>query len=147
MIGWREWVWLPDLAGTLIKAKIDTGARTSALHAYYVEPFERDGRDWVRFGLHPRQGDTNTQVECESPVTDRRQVTDSGGHREMRYVITTRLKLGEKHLQAEITLTDRENMRFRMLWGRNALKSGFAVDSQRSFVLGGDKKRPPATEI
>lgn len=145
VIGWREWVTMPELGNAVTKAKIDTGARTSALHAYYVRPFERDGQNWVRFGLHPRQGDTENQIECEAPVVDRRQVTDSGGHKELRYVIATPLKLGNTQFDAEITLTDRENMRFRMLLGRGALKPRFVVDSQRSFVLGGDKKRPPAS--
>lgn len=146
LIGWREWVELPEFGEVTTKAKIDTGARTSALHAYYVEPFRRDGRDWVRFGLHPRQGDVDTQVECEARVVDRRKVTDSGGHAEMRYVISTRLKLGETEFTAELTLTDRENMRFRMLLGRRALKSRFLVDSEQSFLLGGDKESP-ASEL
>lgn len=143
LIGWREWVELPGYGGVVTKAKIDTGARTSALHAFYVEPFQRNGRDWVRFGLHPHQDDIDTQVECEARVVDRRKVTDSGGHAEMRYVISTRLKLGATEFNAELTLTDRENMRFRMLLGRRALKGRFLVDSNQSFLLGGDKESPP----
>ncbi|MDQ2077600.1 ATP-dependent zinc protease [Marinimicrobium sp. ABcell2] len=142
-IGWREWVNLPGLGAVVTKAKIDTGARTSALHAYYVEPFRRDGKNWVRFGLHPLQGDKDTAVDCEAPVVDRRQVTDSGGHREMRYVIATPVQLGAARFDVEVTLTDRENMRFRMLLGRTALKARFLVDSNRSFLLGGDKTHPP----
>lgn len=143
IIGWREWVSLPDFGAVVTKAKVDTGARTSALHAYYVEPFTRGGIHWVRFGLHPLQGDLATAVDCEAQVVDRRQVTDSGGHREMRYVITTAVQLGETCFDAEITLTDRETMRFRMLLGRTALKARFLVNSNRSFMLGGDAKRPP----
>lgn len=143
VIGWREWVRLPDLGQAVIKAKIDTGARTSALHAYFVEPFELEGRTWVRFGLHPRQKDTQVQIECEAPVIDQRRVTDSGGHAEMRYVIATTLVLGNTAYQAEVTLTDRENMLFRMLLGRGALKPRFLVDSDQSFVLGGSKYLPP----
>jgi hypothetical protein len=143
-IGWREWVSLPGFGAVVTKAKIDTGARTSALHAYYVEPFKRNGKEWVRFGLHPWQGDTDTAVDCEARVVDRRQVTDSGGHREMRYVIATSVQLGADRFDAEITLTDRENMRFRMLLGRTALRARFLVDSDRSFLLGGDKDRPPS---
>lgn len=143
VIGWREWVRLPALGQAMIKAKIDTGARTSALHAYYVEPFELEGRPWVRFGLHPRQKDTEIQIECEAPVIDQRRVTDSGGHAEMRYVIATTLVLGNTAFEAEVTLTDRENMLFRMLLGRGALKPRFLVDSDASFVLGGDKFQPP----
>lgn len=142
LIGWREWVELPSFGEIITKAKIDTGARTSALHAFYVEPFRRQGEDWVRFGLHPHQGDINTQVECEAQVLDRRKVTDSGGHAELRYVISARLKLGETAFDAELTLTDRENMRFRMLLGRRALKGLFLVDSDQSFLLGGDKASP-----
>lgn len=144
LIGWREWVELPSFGQAVTKAKIDTGARTSALHAFYVEPFRREGRDWVRFGLHPNQGEVETQVECEARVVDRRKVTDSGGHAEMRYVISTQLKLGEIEFNAELTLTDRENMRFRMLLGRRALKGLFLVDSDQSFLLGGDKESPPS---
>lgn len=142
LIGWREWVELPSFGQVVTKAKIDTGARTSALHAFYVEPFQREGRDWVRFGLHPHQGDIETQIECEARVVDRRKVTDSGGHAEMRYVISTQLKLGKVEFNAELTLTDRENMRFRMLLGRRALKGLFLVDSDQSFLLGGDKESP-----
>lgn len=135
-LGWREWLALPELGIDFIKAKIDTGARTSALHAYYVEPFSRDGEAWVRFGMHPRQGSSDDVVHCESPVLDRRPVTDSGGHREERYVIQTLLALGEYRVSAEVTLTDRETMRFRMLLGRTAMRGQFLVDPGRSYLVG-----------
>jgi hypothetical protein len=141
-IGWREWVSLPDLAITHIKAKVDTGAKTSALHAFYVQPFERDGMPWVRFGVHPLQASAGQVIDCEAPVKDVRRVTDSGGHAEMRPVIeTTMMILGEKRV-IELTLTDRENMMFRMLLGRSALKRRFVVDSGKSFLLGGNKSQP-----
>lgn len=142
VIGWREWVGLPDLGIPAIKAKVDTGARTSALHAYYVTPFDKDGKPWVRFGLHPLQKDSLTCIECEAPVKDVRRVTDSGGHSEQRVVIDTRLNINGAEMTIEVTLTDRENMRFRMLLGRSALKQGYWVDSGKSFLLGGNKNQP-----
>lgn len=143
LIGWREWITLTDFDATRIKVKVDTGAKTSALHTYYVTPFERNGEAWVRFGLHPLQGCTTSNIECEAPIKDRRQVTDSGGHREWRFVIETTVQLKDRQFPIEITLTDRENMRFRMLLGRSALRQGYVVDSAKSFVLGGSKSEPP----
>jgi hypothetical protein len=142
LIGWREWVALPDLGIPQIKAKVDTGAKTSALHAYYVTPFEKDGKPWVRFGLHPLQKDSLTCIECEQPIKDIRPVTDSGGHCEERVVIETLLLIKGVYMPIEVTLTDRENMRFRMLLGRSALRQGFLVDSSKSFLLGGNKDQP-----
>lgn len=138
-IGWREWLSFPGLGIDAIKAKIDTGARTSALHAFKVTPFERDGRQYVAFSIHPNQRDQDTVLDCEAPVVDRRSVRDSGGHAEMRYVIEAEICIGQHHLMAEVTLTDRDSMQFRCLLGRTALKKTFVVDSGRSYLLG---KRP-----
>ena len=136
MLGWREWVSLPELGIDRIKAKVDTGARTSALHAFEVTPFDADGKQFVRFMMHPLQRDRDTVVACTAEVVDRRRVRDSGGHSEIRWVITTRVKLGPHAWDMEATLTERDNMLFRMLLGRTALKHRFAVNPARSYLVG-----------
>ncbi len=137
-IGWREWVSLPDLNVPAIKAKIDTGAKTSALHAFFVEPYNDNGRDMVRFGLHPLQNRDDIEIICEYPVKDYRQVSDSGGHQEMRYVIETDVVLGNRSWPIEMTLTNRDSMKFRMLLGRTAM-NGIVVCPDRSFLFGRPK--------
>ena len=135
LVGWREWFALPELNIDKIKAKIDTGARTSALHAFFVEPFEEAGHEMVRFGVHPLQKRPDIEIICQCPVKDFRQVRDSGGHQEMRYVIETPVKLGEQIWPVEITLTNRDNMKFRMLLGRTAM-CGIAVYPDQSYLFG-----------
>ncbi|MBV7315404.1 ATP-dependent zinc protease [Shewanella sp. NIFS-20-20] len=135
LIGWREWGLLPDIVTTPIKIKVDTGAKTSCLHAFKIKPFTRKGQAWIRFWLHPQQ-DSTDEVICESPVFDRRYVTDSGGHKQLRYVIQSTLILGPHQFTIELTLTNRDNMKFRMLLGRRALAGRFVVDSQASFLTG-----------
>lgn len=141
ILGWREWLGFPDLGITSIKAKVDTGARTSCLHAFYVEPFERRGSSWVRFGIHPNQGENETVIHCEAPVKDMRTVRDSGGHEETRYVIETSIKVGDQTQLAEVTLTDRDLMKFRVLLGRTAIRKSYLVDPGRSY-LQGRRRRP-----
>lgn len=142
ILGWREWVELPGLGLPPVKAKIDTGARSSCLHAFETRVFDRDGQAWVRFGIHPHQGDQEAEVFCEAPVVDERPVTDSGGHTETRIVIASQLQLGNWHDVVEITLTNRDSMRFRMLLGRTAMvKGGFGVDPAESFLLGKRKRK------
>lgn len=135
-IGWREWVALPDLKVGAIKAKIDTGARTSALHAYRIEPFRRAGALWLRFELHPIQRSEATKVVCEARAVDERAVRNSGGRVERRYIIRTSLKLGEKIWPIELALANRDQMGFRMLLGRTALEGRALIEPGRSYLLG-----------
>ncbi len=136
MLGWREWVALPELNLTGIKAKIDTGARSSALHAFAIEPYRKGGQRWVMFAIHPLQKRNDMAIECHVPVKDRRLVTDSGGHKQRRYVIETRLVLGQSVINAEMTLTNRDTMRFRMLLGRTAMAARFIIDPSASYLQG-----------
>ncbi|MDB5478322.1 MAG: ribosomal protein modification protein [Alphaproteobacteria bacterium] len=145
VIGWAEWVTLPQLNLPLIKAKIDTGARTSALHAFSIETFKKRGAPWVRFQIHPLQGNRKISVTCEAPVVDRRMVTDSGGKSERRLVIETLAQIGDVTRRIEITLTNREKMAFRMLLGRQAIsKFDFLVNPAYTRML---KKVKPAIAL
>ena len=146
-LGWREWIGFPELGIKQIKAKVDTGARTSCLHAYFVEPFERDGEKWVKFGIHPQQRDTSEEVICEARVRDQRTVRDSGGHEELRYVIETLVTIGAHRLRTEVTLTDRDSMKFRVLLGRAAIRGHYVVDSARSYIQGKRKKRRKSGDV
>ncbi|MEJ2611337.1 MAG: ATP-dependent zinc protease [Candidatus Thiodiazotropha sp.] len=134
LIGWREWLSLPELGIEHIKAKIDTGARTSALHAFAVESYRDHGVSMVRFGMHPLQKNTEFERWCSAPIIDRRKVTDSGGHKETRYVIRTLATLGNYQWPIDMTLTNRDSMKFRMLLGRTAMQGHFCVDPGASFL-------------
>ncbi len=140
-VGWREWVALPQLGIGHIKAKVDTGARTSALHAFSVKPFRERGALHVRFAVHPLQKRQEPVAECSAEVSDYRWVSDSGGHREKRFVIITPVLLGDFEWPIEMTLTNRDTMQFRMLLGRTALKGRFVVHPGRSYLIG----KPPGS--
>ena len=145
IIGWREWVDLPELGINQIKAKIDTGARTSALHAFSLKPFIAEGIQKISFDIHPMQHNIHNMITCIAEVVDKRLVTDSGGHEEERFVILTPLTIAGLTKSVEITLTERENMLFRMLLGRSALRKRFIVNPARSFITNKPNKQQVAT--
>ena len=136
LLGWREWISLPDLNIDLIKAKIDTGARSSALHAFAIDPYRKGGESWIMFAIHPKQRHSDFIIECHAPIKDRRLVSDSGGHKQRRYVIETRLILGQSIITAEMTLTNRDSMLFRMLIGRTTMNNRFIIDPNASYLQG-----------
>jgi hypothetical protein len=141
VLGWREWVGLPELGISAIKTKLDTGARTSALHATQIQSFEESGQLWVSFVVQADQ-----VYSCKVRVMDQRSVKDSGGRSQLRYVIETSLKVGDQSFPIEVSLSDRTDMRFPLLLGRSALKGRFLVDSQSSFALGGHKDAPASQD-
>lgn len=138
-LGWREWVGLPELGIAHLKAKVDTGARTSALHAFHTETYRERGVLMVRFRLHPIQRRDDVVVDCVAEVADERIVSDSGGHKEQRLVIVTPIQLGQKCWPIEMTLTKRDNMQFRMLLGRTAIRKHYMIDPSLSYLQG----KPP----
>ena len=147
IIGWKEWIELPDLGIPAVKAKIDTGARTSALHVFDLQEFVVADRQMVRFGIHPLQRRKDILRFCESPVLERRRVKDSGGHIEKRYVIRTTAVMGAVSWPIDITLTNRDLMLFRMLLGRKAIENRFLLNPARSYLTGRSLAKAYKTKI
>ena len=135
VIGWREWVALPDFGIDAIKAKIDTGARTSAIHAFDIRPFTEHGVPWVSFVLRPAQRHRNPSIQCAAPVVDERKIRSSNGEQERRHVIEVEARLGETVWLIELSLTNRDELGFRMLLGREAVRRHFLVDPDRSYLI------------
>ncbi len=133
VIGWREWLSLPDLGVKKIKVKVDTGARTSSLHAFDIETYKRDGKEYIKFKVHPFQRDSEKIVNCRARIREYRKVKSSNGISELRPVILTKIQLLEEEWPVEITLTNRAEMGFRMLLGRASIRDKFLVDTGKSF--------------
>ncbi|MFC2173770.1 ATP-dependent zinc protease [Acidobacteriota bacterium] len=141
VIGWREWVALPELGIRRIKAKIDTGARSSSLHVFGMEVSEHRDRTFVQFSIHPLQRNFRKTVKAEAEVKEFRKVRSSSGHVAMRPVISATIELLGRHWEIELTLANRDAMGFRMLLGREAIRKRFLVDSGQSFYAGRPKKK------
>jgi len=136
IISWREWVSLPDLGVEAIKVKIDTGARTSSIHAFRIKEYSIDGERHVKFLLHPLQKRKKPELACSARVIDRRVITSSNGERQKRYIISTTLKMAGKHWPIEISLAARDQMGFRALLGRQAIRGRFLVNPGGPYKLG-----------
>lgn len=135
IIGWNEWCSMPEIGIPAIRAKIDTGAQTSAIHAENISPFERNGEEWVRFIVRPISFRRKLKISCEAPLLGKRTVISSNGHKQKRYVIRTKLKMGGSEWEIELTLAKRETMTFRMLLGRQALASQVLIEPEQSLLL------------
>jgi hypothetical protein len=144
-IGWREWVALPDLGIETIKVKVDSGARSSSLHAVGMKTFERDGEQWVRFKVQPIQRSKEKTVEVEAPILEFRSVKNSGGVARLRPVILTTVALLGDRWSVELTLASRDEMGFRMLLGREAFRGRFLVDGGKSYYGGKPKRQKNPT--
>ncbi|MCB0420279.1 MAG: ATP-dependent zinc protease [Bdellovibrionales bacterium] len=141
VIGWREWVTLPELNITRIKAKVDTGARSSSLHAFHLSFYKRAGKEYVKFKVHPKQRDSHKTIFCVAPVLEYRKVKSSSGHTELRPVILTELSLLGECWTIEVTLTNRDEMGFRMLLGRESFRKRFLVDAGKSYYGSKTKRK------
>jgi len=136
VVGSEEWFSFPDLGVPAIKARIDSGAKTSSMHAFNIQTFRRDGCNWVSFEVHPLQGDRKTVIRCERPVVDKRMVKSSSGVGETRYVVSATIKAGSEAWDIELTLANRDSMGYRMLLGREAMVGRVLVDPSLNFCLG-----------
>lgn len=141
IIGWREWVSLPELGIKKIKAKVDTGARTSSLHAYDIETIKEKDGEYLKFKVHPIQGDSRTSIKCKAKLVEYRNVKSSNGKSEKRPVVMTSVKLLDDIWNIEMTLTNRDEMGFRMLLGRASVKNKFLVNPGKSFYSKKDEKK------
>ena len=136
ILGSEEWCSFPNLNIPIIKARVDSGAKTSALHAINISPFIRDNENWVKFDINPIQNNTRAVKHCEAKLIDKRVVKSSSGYREQRYVIQTEITLGDDTWNIEMTLTNRDSMGFRMLLGREAMSGRVLVDPEQKYLLG-----------
>lgn len=136
ILGSEEWCSFPELGIPTIKARVDSGAKTSALHAINIAPFKKEGQNWVKFDINPIQNNVKTIIHCEAPLVDKRIVKSSSGFREERHVIQTQLEIGNSKWLIEMTLTNRDSMGFRMLLGREAMSGRVLVDPEQQYLLG-----------
>lgn len=136
IVGSEEWCAFPHLGIPTVKARVDSGAKTSALHAINISPFQKEGENWVKFDINPIQNNTKTVIHCEAPLVDKRVVKSSSGFREQRYVIRAEIQIGETNWNVELTLTNRDSMGFRMLLGREAMSGRLLVDPEQKYLLG-----------
>lgn len=136
ILGSEEWCSFPELGIPTIKARVDSGAKTSAMHALNIAPFIKNDTNWVKFDINPIQNNIKTIIHCEAPLVDKRIVKSSSGFREHRYVIQTSLKIGDAKWPIEMTLTNRDSMGFRMLLGREAMSGRVLVDPEQKYLLG-----------
>jgi hypothetical protein len=146
-VGWKEWVSLPDLNIPAIKAKVDTGARTSALHAFQISAVKKSSGHWVRYVVKPLRKNPEIEVPCESRLLERRDIKDSGGHVESRYVIETTVVMGAMTWSVALSLTNREDMLFRMLLGRTALSHNMIIYPHKKYLTGKAKLKTCYPEL
>lgn len=140
VIGWREWISLPDLEIGAIKAKVDSGARTSSLHAFDMEIYKKGKNQFVKFMIHPEQRSDKNEKQCKAKILEFRKIKSSNGQTELRPVILTRVELLGEIWEVEMTLTNRDEMGFRMLLGRESIRKKFLIDTGKSFYSGNKKK-------